>query len=77
METSQLVYDAVVQYWRAYSVPPTIRRVAQLVPCGQTTVYYYLRKLQVMGLILLVDHRPLPVEIKEYLKLFTPKKESV
>jgi hypothetical protein len=75
---AQIVYDAIVTYWQVYSVPPSLQRVAELVPCGRTTAYYYVCKLEKLGLIERVDRHPLPIEIKQYLKLFVPKgKESL
>lgn len=70
--TDQDVYDALVQYWRTFSVPPTVRRLALLAGCGQTTAYYYVGKLKAKGLVQMVDKRPVPVEIQKYLNLFQP-----
>jgi SOS-response transcriptional repressor LexA len=68
------VYDAIVQYYTLYSVPPTQRRLGELTGLKSTdTVTYYLRRLVAMGLITMVDRHPVPVEISKYLQKYTPE----
>lgn len=75
---TQTVYDALVQYYRAFGVPPSQRELCELAGLRSTnSTCYYLRKLVTMGLLVQVRSYYVPVEALEYLKLFTPKKESL
>lgn len=74
---SQQVYDAIVQYYQAFGVPPTARELCELVGLRSTnSVSYHLRRLEKKGLLKRVRFCFVPVEALEYLKFFTPKKES-
>jgi hypothetical protein len=70
--TAQLVYDAITQYYRAYGVPPTRRRLCDLAGLSIGSVEYYLRKLVGLRSIVMIDRHPVPVEIKTYLENYTP-----
>lgn len=68
----QAVYDAIAQYYRAYGVPPTRRRLAEMVGLSVSNVHYYIRKLAQKQLLVIVDRHPVPVEIKAFLENYTP-----
>lgn len=71
---SQQVYDVIVQYYRAFGLPPTTREICSLAGLAATsTAHYHLRKLAKMGLLKRVRFQYVPVEALDYLKLFTPK----
>lgn len=71
----QQVYDCIVQYWRAYLVPPTLRRVAALAGCSLTNAHYHVGFLVKLGLVEKVRLEPhdqprlVPVEIKQKLQV--------
>lgn len=70
---SQAVYDAIVDYWRAFCVPPTTRWLAVSLHRSASVIHYHQRKLGKLGLLVRAGRHWVPAEIKQYLSLFTPK----
>jgi|GEM_PF-6788954 len=67
---TQEVYDAIITYWRTYSVPPTTRWLAKTLHRSESVIFYHQRKLGQMGLLVRVGYKWVPAEIKKYLALF-------
>lgn len=79
VSTTQQIYDFIVWAVRETGLPPSTLAIMVGVGLKSTsTVNYHIHRLERMGLVKMVNRRPLPVCILEYLKLFQiTQKESI
>ena len=76
---TQTVYDICVTYFLSFGHPASISTIMKQTGLKSTSsVHYHVNKLVRAGLVRRVGRGfAAPVVILDYLKLFTPKKESV
>ncbi len=78
MTRAQQVYDFILAKFQEQGYPPTIRQIMD--GCGlhsTSAVSYYLRRMEMAGVIQLSDARPVPVELAEYLRKYKAKRVRV
>jgi len=69
MNRTDQVFNAILNHWREYAVPPVIRDIMATTDITSTSVtHHYYAKLEKDGRIKMIKRHPVPIEIIKRIK---------